>query len=119
MTVRTGPTNHQLQLLLKELETKARVSPFWKRIMHDLQKPTRQRRIVNVYKIEKFAREGETVVVPGKVLSMGDLNKKVTVAALTFSEEASRKIHEAKGTVLSIQELLQKNPEAKKVRILG
>ncbi len=119
MAVRTGPTNYQLQLLLQELEAKAQSSPFWKRVALDLQKSTRQRRVVNVYKIEQFARDGETIVVPGKVLSVGDLKKKVSVAALMFSEDAARKITEAKGTVLSIHDLLKKNPEGKKVRILG
>ena len=119
MVKRTGPTNYQLKELLVQLESKAYQSKFWGRIKEDLQKPTRQRRIVNVYKIEKFARDGETVVVPGKVLSVGDLTKKVEVAALTFSEEARRKIEEAKGRALSIQELLQENPQGKNVRILG
>jgi len=119
MAVRTGPTNYQLQLLLQELEVKAQSSPLWRRVALDLQKPTRQRRAVNVYKIEQFARDGETILVPGKVLSVGDLKKKVAVAALTFSADAVRKITEAKGTVLSIHDLLLKNPEGKKVRILG
>ena len=87
--------------------------------MKDLQKSTRQRRIVNLYKINQYAREGETIIVPGKVLSVGELNKKVDVAALTFSEGAKRKILEAKGKVFTIKELLQNNPEGKKVRILG
>ncbi len=119
MVKRTGPTNYQLQQLLSELESKAHESKFWKRIMFDLKKPTRQRRVVNVYKIDQFANEGETVIVPGKVLSMGNMTKKVEVAALTFSEEARRKIEEAKGKALSIKELLQQNPEGKKVRIIG
>ncbi|MBI4151655.1 50S ribosomal protein L18e [Candidatus Woesearchaeota archaeon] len=119
MAVRTGPTNYQLQLLLQELETKARSSPFWKRVVVDLQKSTRQRRIVNVYKIEQYAREGETILVPGKVLSVGELHKKVAVAALTFSKGAEQKIRDAKGSVLSIKELLLQNPDGKKVRILG
>ena len=72
-----------------------------------------------MYKIEKYARDGETVVVPGKVLSVGDLTKKVEVAALTFSAEAKRKIEEAKGRTLSLQELLHENPEGRKARILG
>ena len=59
------------------------------------------------------------VVVPGKVLSVGDLTKKVEVAALTFSAEAKRKIEEAKGRTLSLQELLHENPEGRKARILG
>jgi len=87
--------------------------------MKDIKKPSRQRRTVNIYKINKSARDGETIVVPGKVLSVGDLSKKVDVAALTFSAEAKRKIEDANGKVMSITELLQNNPEGKKVRILG
>ena len=116
---RTGPTNYQVQKLLEDLEVKAKNSNFWKRIMKDIKKPSRQRRTVNIYKINKSARDGETIVVPGKVLSVGDLSKKVDVAALTFSAEAKRKIEDANGKVMSITELLQNNPEGKKVRILG
>ncbi|MBI2668257.1 50S ribosomal protein L18e [Candidatus Woesearchaeota archaeon] len=119
MTKRTGPTNYQLQLLLQQVGEKAHQSNFWKRIEEDLLKPTRQRRIVNIYKIEKYARDGETVIVPGKVLSVGELHKKVQVAAMTFSAEARSKIVAAKGTAMSIEELLHKNPDGKGVRILG
>src|SRR3989344_1678989 len=114
-----GTTNFQLQQVILELEGKAVESKFWKRVLKDLQKPSRQRRQVNVYKIEKYAKQGETVLVPGKVLSVGDLNKKVDVAAFNFSEEAKKKIENAKGKVLTIQELIQQNPDGKKVRILG
>ncbi len=72
-----------------------------------------------MYKIDKFARDGETIIVPGKVLSLGTMTKKVDVAAVTFSAEAKKKIQEAQGKVLSIHDLLQNNPEGKKVRILG
>ncbi len=116
---RTGPDNFQVQLLLKELQPSARESRFWKRIMAEVNRPTRQRREVNVYKIEKYAREGETVLVPGKVLSVGELSKPVTVAALNFSAGARDKILQAKGKTLSISELLQQNPEGKNVRIMG
>ena len=115
----TGPTNYQLKELLLQLDKIGHLNHFWKRIAEDLRRPTRERRTVNVYKIEKFAQEGETIVVPGKVLSVGDLTKKVNVAALTFSEEARKKIENAKGKTLSLQELLKTNPEGKQVRILG
>ncbi|HLC97640.1 MAG TPA: 50S ribosomal protein L18e [Candidatus Nanoarchaeia archaeon] len=116
---RTGPTSYQVQELLAVLEEKGKKSKLWQRVSEDIQKPTRQRRLVNVYKIEKYAQAGETVVVPGKVLSVGELTKKVDVAALLFSAEAKKKIEAAKGKVLSISELLQQNPEGKNVRILG
>jgi large subunit ribosomal protein L18e len=119
MVKRTGPTNYQLQELLTELEKKAVESRFWKRVVKDLRKPSRQRRLVNVYKIDKFARDGETVLVPGKVLSVGEINKKVDVAAMNFSNEAKKKIESANGKAISIKELFQQNPDGKKVRILG
>ena len=119
MVTRTGPSNYQLQALLKDIEPQARQSRFWKRIAEDVTKPTRQRREVNIYKIEAVAREGETIVVPGKVLSLGELSKKVDVAAMNFSAEARRKIVEAKGKALTIRELLQQNPDGKNVRIMG
>jgi len=119
MTKRTGPTNYQVKQLLVELESKAISNKFWKRIADDLKKPTRQKRVVNLYKIEKYARDGETIVVPGKVLSVGELSKKVDVAALNFSAEAKQKITAAKGKIFTIKELLENNPEGKKVRILG
>lgn len=119
MTKRTGPTNYQLQQLLIELEDKSQQSKFWNRIVLDLKKPSRQRRIVNVYKINKFAREGETIAVPGKVLSVGDIDKKIDVAALNFSQEAKLKIEKAKGKTLSLSELFKRNPEGRNVRILG
>jgi len=115
----TGPTNYQLVQLLSALEAKARASNFWRRVADDLKKPTRQRREVNVYKINQQAQKGETILVPGKVLSVGTLDKKVDVAAWNFSEGARKKIQEAKGKTLTISELLKLNPEGKNVRILG
>ena len=87
--------------------------------MKDLKKSSRQRRVVNIYKINRYAKEGETIVVPGKVLSVGDMEKKVDVAAINFSNGAKEKIVNANGKAMSLRELLQSNPEGKKVRILG
>ncbi len=119
MARRTGPTNYQLTVLIEELKNLARKSAFWKRVLHDIQKPTRQRRIVNLYKIDKFAKDGETIIVPGKVLSVGNLSKKVTVAAMNFSGDAKEKITSAQGKIMTIEELCKANPEGKKVKILG
>lgn len=114
-----GTTNYQTQELLKVLEPRTVNSNFWRRVVKDLSKPTRQRREVNLYKIDRYAREGETILVPGKVLSVGEITKKVEVATLKFSVEATKKIADAKGKTLTIMELVQKNPDGKKVRILG
>ena len=112
--------NPQLGLLIQELK-KCSIEQnvaLWKRIAVDLESPTRNTRIVNVYKIEQYAKPNETVIVPGKVLGTGELNKKVTVAAFAFSEEAKKKIN-GKGAAITIMELVEKNPKGKGVRILG
>lgn len=92
--------------------------PLWKRVAEDLEAPTRQRRTVNVFKIESLAADGETLLVPGKVLGEGDLTKKVTVAAFSFSDAAREKINKS-GKALTIPELLKTNPKGAKVRLLG
>ena len=52
MAKRTGLTNPQLQDLIKELKKKSieHKVKIWKRIADDLEKPVRQRRIINFYK---------------------------------------------------------------------
>ncbi len=118
---RTGPSNQHTQQLISTLKQAAlkENSALWKRIANDLERPTRQRRIVNIYKLDKYAKEGETVVVPGKVLGMGDLNHKLNVAAFTFSQQAIDKIESAGGQVFAIHDLLKQNPKGTNVRILG
>lgn len=120
MVKRTGPTNVNLKSLISELNKLGvkEKSNLWKRLAFDLSKPTRQRREINVEKINKYAREGEIVVVPGKVLAEGDADKKLTVAAWTFSEAAKAKISK-KGKTMTIAQLMKENPQGKKVRILG
>lgn len=112
--------NQQTQMLIQELKKTAleQKVPLWKRIADDLEAPTRQRRIVNIFKIDANAKEGEIIIVPGKVLGEGDLTKKVTVAALSFSDQAVGKISK-QGKTMTIQELMKSNPKASKVRILG
>ncbi len=118
---RTGPTNTNAQQLiaaLKQLSLRENAA-VWSRIAEDLEKPSRQRRIVNIYKLDKYAKDGEVVIVPGKVLGMGDMHRKVKVAAFTFSQQAVDKIHGAGGQTFHIEELLKQNPKGKNVRVLG
>jgi len=102
---------------LKKTSSEQQV-PLWKRIAEDLEKPSRARRIVNIFKIDANVQDGDIVIVPGKVLGEGDLTKKVTVCAFSFSDEARSKISKA-GKVMTITELIKSNPKASKVKILG
>ncbi len=92
---------------------------IWKRIADDLMMPSRNQRIVNVFKLSLNSKDGDVIIVPGKVLGSGDISHKVTVAAFSFSKSAVDKIKNAKGNVMTIHELIQKNPKGKDVRVFG
>jgi len=117
---RTGPDNLHLKNLIKELKDlaiKEKVG-LWKRIAKELERSTRQRRSVNIYKIDKNVKNNEIALVPGKVLSEGKLTKKIKVSAFSFSEKAKEKINK-KGKAITIEELIKENPKGKDVRIIG
>jgi len=92
---------------------------IWKDIAERLVRPKRLYAEVNVSKIQRYANEGEMIVVPGKVLGGGKISKPVKVAALSFSESAKRKIESVGGRCLSIVELVEMNPKGSGVRIMG
>jgi len=92
---------------------------FWKRIALDLEGPTRNRRVVNLSKINRFTKDGEIIVVPGKVLSSGELNHSLTIAAWQFSQNALEKINKKNAKAITIKELMKTNIKGKRVRIIG
>ncbi len=112
--------NEQLKSLVEELKRLSidKKVKIWKRIAEDLEKPNRNSRAINIYKLSKHCKDNETVIVPGKVLGTGELSCRVSVAAYTFSGEAYKKISE-KGKALTIKELMKQNPEGKNVKIIG
>ena len=114
-------SNPNLVRLIDELLKASAMNdaPIWKDIAERLAKPKRLYAEVNVAKIQRFANEGETIVVPGKVLGGGRISKAVTVAALSFSETAKRKITEAGGKCITIKELVEINPSGSGVRIMA
>ena len=73
---------------------------------------------INLDKIDEKSQEGGVIVVPGKVLSQGEVNKKLKIAALGFSEKAKEKLLNAGCEVSTILEEIKKNPEAKGVKII-
>jgi large subunit ribosomal protein L18e len=114
-------TNPHLQHLIEVLtstSSKEGVS-IWKRVASDLAGSSTKRRVVNLSRINRYAKKDELVVVPGKVLASGELSQPVQIAAYAFSESAREKIEKANGTIMTIHQLLEKNPKGKEVRILG
>ena len=121
MAKRTGPTNPLLQNLIQELKKRSSEQSvnLWKRIALDLEKPTRQRRVVNLSRINRHTKENDIIVVPGKVLGSGTLNHKLTIAAYQFSQGALEKLEKTGSTIMPLLELSKENPNGKRIRIIG
>ena len=90
----------------------------WFKIAEILSRPRRKRMDINLGEINKKTKEGEIMVVPGKVLSQGNVKKKVKVVALSFSAKAKEKLLKSNCKISYIEEEIKKNPEAKGVKIL-
>jgi len=90
----------------------------WFKIAEILSSPRRRKVNLNLDYINKNAKESETIVVPGKVLSQGEITKKIKIVALNFSEKAKDKLLKAKCEVSSISDEIKNNPEAKGIKIL-
>jgi large subunit ribosomal protein L18e len=90
----------------------------WIKIAGILSGSRRKMPSLNLTKIDKDSKEGDTVVVPGKVLSQGEINKKIKVVALGFSEKAREKLMKSKSDPTTILKEIKKNPDAKGVNIL-
>jgi large subunit ribosomal protein L18e len=97
---------------------KAKKGDKWMQVAEAISRPRRKRTEMNLGEINKNSKDGEIILVPGKVLSQGEFERKIKIAALNFSESAKEKIIKAGATFLSILELLGENPEIKKVKIL-
>ncbi|MFH1055355.1 MAG: 50S ribosomal protein L18e [Candidatus Altiarchaeota archaeon] len=107
--------------LIKTLESasKENESSLWSQVAEELCRVRRNRREVNIHKIEKHTKDGEIILIPGKVLGDGSLSHKVDVAAFRFTEGAVKKIKAAGGKTMSILELVGSNPKGSKVRLIG
>ncbi len=97
-------------------ETKANL---WRELAERLSKSKRKRIEVNLSRVSRYTKPNETVVVPGKVLGSGRLRHPVKIAAFNFSKQAAQKIIDAKGTCMTISELLKKNQKGSGVKIIG
>jgi large subunit ribosomal protein L18e len=118
--VKTGAESFEVLEALRALKkaygkTKKAV---WLRAAEVLSRSSRRRVEVNLYALEKYGKEGELVIVPGKILSLGKLSKKLTIAALSATKPARDKIVAAGGKLMTLREAADKG-DSKNARILG
>jgi len=115
MDKNADPTN---PVLLETIETlEQQEANIWQDVAENLGKVNRKRPEVNLSQIDRVSEEGQTIVVPGKVLGSGRLTKDIKVAAFNASQSAKQQISE-NGEFMFIRDLLEENPNGSEVKIV-
>lgn len=96
----------------------AKKNKNWIKIAQIISGPTRQYASINLKEIDKNSSEGDTIVIPGKVLGSGVLNKKVKICALRFSSSALDKMKSSKSEAVILIEEIKKNPNAQGIKVM-
>ena len=104
--------------IIKKLK-KGGNAKIYKTAAEELSRVRKNRREVNIRKINEITKEGDCVLVPGKVLCSGLLDHKVEIAAFSFTEGARERIGESGSVAMTIDELMEKNPSGANVRLIG
>ena len=103
--------------LIASMEKAARTTKklIWTDLAEKMDKPTRGKIEVNIDSINKvaLAHKGKILVVPGKLLSRGELTEKVTVVAVSASASAQEKISAAKGEFIALKDFALKAEKIK------
>lgn len=95
---------------LRKYSTKSE-KKVYRAVAAKLSAPASQRPEVNISRIDKHAKDKETIIVPGKILGTGLISKKVTVIAFGASDSAKQKIEKAGGKFIEILDYLKTNPK--------
>ena len=101
-----------------EISLNAKKNKSWNEIGKIISGSKRNYSALNLSEIDKKSSEGDTIVVPGKVLSKGELTKKVRICAMGFSESAREKMKSSNSEAVLILEEMKKNPKAEGIKLL-
>ena len=94
-------------------------APIWRSIAKRLEGPSRNWPTVNISKLEYNSQKNSKIVVPGKLMGSGNLTKKITVSAYSFTKSATEKIEKAGGKCLHYSDFIKSNPKGKDVMVIG
>ena len=110
-----GATNVNLKILIASLRKK---SNFWGKVSDMLSVPARKRITVNLGSLNNYS-DGETVVIPGKLVAGGQLQKKLTISCWRFSEAVLTKLKSSGSSIISLHDLSVKELEGSNLRLVS
>ncbi len=121
MSKPTRKTNQSLVDVIGQLKEKSREtgSLLWRDVAKRLNRSRSNWAQPNLSRLSRYAPEDQTVLVPGKLLGSGEVERSHVIAAYSVSTGARDKIEAAGGRVMTLGELMNENPDGSEVFILG
>jgi large subunit ribosomal protein L18e len=114
-----APTlNDNIKWTLRNAYKKTK-TPLWKTLEKKFESSRSRKPEINIGKLEQLTKDGENVIIPGKVLGDGILTHKLNVTSFSISIPAMQKILDAGGKVITVSDLVNQHPNGKGVRIIG
>ena len=93
-------------------------SPAWMKFAKLLSQSTRKHSSVNLREIDKQTSMGDTILVPGRVLSVGEITKKIRICSFGISKEALERLTKTRSEWISILDEIKKNPKAEGFKVI-
>jgi len=90
----------------------------WKDIRNKLLVSNRKKKILTLTELNKKSKSGKEFLFIGKVLSQGELEKKIRIVASSFSKVAEKKLLKANCKLSTINEEILKNPKMTGLEII-
>jgi large subunit ribosomal protein L18e len=110
--------NLQTQKLIENLYklSKDKKKEIYAIVAKVLESSTRLQPSKNLFNLQKmnYISEGDIVVIPGKLLGTGNLEKKITIYCLNASESAKKKFKNIK----SLKDFCKDNIDYKKLKLI-
>ena len=98
------------QAVMLERKGRKEKSALWRDAAKYLGAPKSTETVVNISRLSRAGDGKAPLLVPGKVLGTGSLDKKLVVGAFTFSTSARAKIESAGGEAIGIEEFTSRYP---------
>ncbi len=100
-------TIHEWISVLRDAQKNVKYAKLFKKVQRSMEVPTRIRKGgVNLYKLNKYTKEGDVVIVPKKVLSTGTIDHKITIAAPEYSSKAREELKKKGCRIIGIKEMV-------------
>jgi len=93
-------------------------NPAWIKFAKLLSQSTKLQSAINLKEIDEKTKLGDLVLIPGRVLSVGEITKKIRICSFGISNQAKEKLTKTHSEWINILDEIKRNPKAEGFKII-